>query len=126
MCATTATAGLLMSMFTLALPLCSTLRVKVLTWLSTATANIDAKTDKSSRAVIIGATQKGKIQYIKLNIYVDNTTGIEGVIVENGKTVESRQYVNVAGQVSDRPFRGVNILVTRYTDGSTRSAKAVF
>lgn len=113
-------------MFTLALPLCSTLRVKVLTWLSTATANIDAKTDKSSRAVIIGATQKGKIQYIKLNIYVDNTTGIEGVIVENGKTVESRQYVNVAGQVSDRPFRGVNILVTRYTDGSTRSAKAVF
>ena len=88
--------------------------------------NINAKTDKSSRAVIIGATQKGKTQYIKLSIYVDNATGIEGIIVENGKTVESRQYVNVAGQLSDRPFRGVNIIVTRYTDGTTRSAKAVF
>lgn len=88
--------------------------------------NIDAKVDKSSRAVIVGATQKGKSQYAKLTIYVDNTTGIEGIIVENGKTVESRQYINVAGQVSDRPFSGVNIIVTRYTDGSTSSAKAIF
>ena len=81
--------------------------------------------DKSSRAVIIGATQKGKTQYMKLTINVDNTTGIEGVIVENGKTVESRQYVNVAGQVSDRPFSGMNIIVTRYTDGTTSSVKAI-
>lgn len=88
--------------------------------------NINAKTNNSGRAMIIGATQKGKTQYIKLSIYVDNATGIEGIIVENGKIVESRQYVNVAGQVSDSPFRGVNIIVTRYTDGTTRSAKAVF
>ena len=88
--------------------------------------NINAKANNSSRAMIIGATQKGKTQYVKLSIYVDNANGIEGIIVENGKTVESRSYVNVAGQVSDRPFRGVNIIVTRYTDGSTRSAKAVF
>lgn len=81
--------------------------------------------DKSSRAVIIGATQKGKTQYIKLSIYVDNATGIEGIIVENGKTVESRQFVNVAGQVSDRPFSGMNIIVTRYTDGTTSSVKAI-
>jgi hypothetical protein len=88
--------------------------------------NINAKANNSSRAMIIGATQKGKTQHIKLSIYVDNATGIEGIIVENGKTVESRSYVNVAGQVSDRPFRGVNIIMTRYTDGTTRSAKAVF
>ena len=88
--------------------------------------NINCKVDKSSRAMIIGATQKGKTQYAKLSIYVDQATGIDGVIVENGKTVESRSYVNVAGQVSDSPFSGVNIIVTRYTDGSTRSAKAMF
>ena len=87
--------------------------------------NINAKVNNSSRAVIVGATQKGKTQYMKLSIYVDNATGIEGIVVENGKVVESRQYVNVAGQVSDRPFSGVNIIVTRYTDGTTRSAKAV-
>ncbi len=87
--------------------------------------NINAKVDQSSRVMIVGATQKGKSQYAKLTIYVDNTTGIEGIAVENGKTVESRQYVNVAGQVSDRPFRGVNIIVTRYTDGTTTSAKAI-
>ncbi len=87
--------------------------------------NINAKVNNSSRAVIVGATQKGKTQYMKLSIYVDNATGIEGIVVENDKVVESRQYVNVAGQVSDRPFSGVNIIVTRYTDGTTRSAKAV-
>ena len=87
--------------------------------------NINAKVNNSSRAVIVGATQKGKTQFMKLSIYVDNATGIEGIVVENGKVVESRQYVNVAGQVSDRPFSGVNIIVTRYTDGTTRSAKAV-
>ncbi len=87
--------------------------------------NIDAKTNNSSREMIIGATQKGKTQYMKLSIYVDNATGIEGIIVENGKIVESRQYVNVAGQVSDRPFSGMNIIVTRYTDGTSTSVKTV-
>ena len=87
--------------------------------------NVNGKVDGSGRAVIVGATQKGKTQYAKLLIYIDNATGIEGIIVENGKQVESRQYVNVAGQVSDRPFKGVNIIMTRYTDGSTSSVKTI-
>lgn len=87
--------------------------------------NINAKVDQSSRVVIAGVTQKGKTQYAKLNIYVDNTTGIEGIAVENGKVIESRNYVNVAGQVSDRPFSGVNIIVTRYSDGTTTQVKTI-
>ena len=87
--------------------------------------NVNGKVDDSSRAVIVGATQRGKTQYAKLLIYIDNATGIEGIIVENGKQVESRQYVNVAGQVSDRPFKGVNIIMTRYTDGTTTSVKTI-
>ena len=45
--------------------------------------------------------------------------------VTYGKGSESRHYVDVAGQVSDRPFSGVNIIVTRYSDGTTTQVKAI-
>ncbi|MBR6283676.1 MAG: starch-binding protein [Muribaculaceae bacterium] len=50
---------------------------------------------------------------------VDDLTGhverqVQGVI-----------YYNVAGQHSSKPFPGINIAVTRYTDGSTSTAKIV-
>ena len=35
-------------------------------------------------------------------------------------------YTDVAGRVSKRPFNGVNIVVTRYTDGSTTNVKKIF
>lgn len=41
----------------------------------------------------------------------------------NGKAVKSVKYVNVAGMVSDKPFSGVNIVVTEYTDGSRTTSK---
>lgn len=41
----------------------------------------------------------------------------------NGKAVKSVKYVNVAGMVSDKPFSGVNIVVTEYTDGSCTTSK---
>ena len=41
----------------------------------------------------------------------------------NGKAVKSVKYVNVAGMVSDKPFSGVNIVVTEYTDGSRSTTK---
>ena len=49
-------------------------------------------------------------------------TRIENVTVGNGE-VKSVKYVNVAGIVSDRPFEGVNIVVTEYTDGSHTTTK---
>ncbi len=53
-----------------------------------------------------------------------NVTGIEEM---NGaeQQVESVRYFNVMGMESDRPFEGVNIVVTRYTDGTTSSAKVL-
>lgn len=48
-------------------------------------------------------------------------TAINGVSV-NGE-VKSVKYVNVAGVVSDKPFSGVNIVVTEYTDGSRTTSK---
>ena len=42
-----------------------------------------------------------------------------------GKTVAAVKYVNVAGQVSNAPFDGVNMVVTIYTDGSKTATKIV-
>ena len=39
------------------------------------------------------------------------------------KTVARVQYVSLQGQVSDRPFDGVNVKVTTYTDGTQTTSK---
>ncbi len=49
--------------------------------------------------------------------------GINGVEVK--RNVISVKYYNVAGVESDQPFDGVNIVVTRYTDGSTSTSKVI-
>ena len=51
------------------------------------------------------------------------TTAISTVAV-NGE-VKSVKYVNVAGVVSDRPFKGVNIVVTEYTNGTRTTLKMI-
>ena len=50
-------------------------------------------------------------------------TAINGIVY--GKDVKSVKYVNVAGMVSDRPFQGVNIVVTEFSDGSSTTTKVV-
>ena len=40
--------------------------------------------------------------------------------------VVSVTYVNPLGMTSDRPFEGVNIIVTRYSDGSSRTSKVMY
>ena len=64
-----------------------------------------------------------KVYPVNLTAENDVTTAISTVGV-NGE-VKSVKYVSVAGVVSDRPFQGVNIVVTEYTDGSRTTAKVV-
>lgn len=45
--------------------------------------------------------------------------------VEADRQVAAVNYVNMAGQRSSRPFDGMNIVVTRYTDGTTSTAKVI-
>ncbi|MBQ0120024.1 MAG: hypothetical protein KBT13_02730, partial [Bacteroidales bacterium] len=56
-------------------------------------------------------------------------TGNDGIVTGindiASKEVQSVRFVNVAGQMSDKPFEGVNIVVTKYTDGSTQAVKMV-
>lgn len=48
-------------------------------------------------------------------------TGVEDVNAE--KTVAGVIYYNLLGAASDRPFEGVNVVVTTYTDGTKSSKK---
>ena len=53
-------------------------------------------------------------------------TAINGVYTDSNRDVVSVEYVNAAGVVSKTPFQGVNIVVTRYSNGSTTTSKKVF
>lgn len=61
-----------------------------------------------------------------------NLTGSEEQVVTAvshitaGREVLSVTYSDVAGRQSSKPFDGVNIIVTRYTDGTTTTRKALF
>lgn len=51
------------------------------------------------------------------------STGIS--TIDNAKQVSSVEYYNLAGMRSSKPFTGMNIVVTRYSDGSTTATKVV-
>lgn len=53
----------------------------------------------------------------------DTITGVEGI---DASDVASVKYVNLSGMTSDKPFKGVNVVVVTRTDGSTQTTKAVF
>lgn len=54
---------------------------------------------------------------------INNTSGIEQVTAD--KQVAAVRYINVAGQESETPFDGVNIVVTTYTDGTVTTVKVI-
>ena len=88
-------------------------------------------TQNSNKAPrMAGASDEGGNYYyivekrLPAEIYRDeNHTAVDGVTV--AKEVESVKFYNVAGMESDKPFEGVNIVVTRYTDGTTSSQKVL-
>ena len=45
-------------------------------------------------------------------------------LVINGEVV-GKTYINTLGQQSDKPFKGVNIVITRYSDGTVTTTKIV-
>lgn len=52
-------------------------------------------------------------------------TGIMDVAVDHNREVQGVTYYNTVGIPSQQPWSGVNIVVTRYTDGSTTTAKII-
>jgi len=54
---------------------------------------------------------------------VNNASGINNIT--SHKEVAKVRYINVAGQESDTPFEGINIVVTTYTDGTSTTGKVI-
>ena len=67
-------------------------------------------------------------KYVVSPIDLDTQYGVVTAITHTqaARTVQAVRYHNLAGMVSDKPFDGVNIVITHYTDGTRTTRKAVF
>ena len=54
---------------------------------------------------------------------LDEVTGVNDL---NAASIQSVKYYNVAGMASDKPFDGMNIVVTRNVDGTVKVQKVMF
>ena len=54
---------------------------------------------------------------------ISETSGIDDITAT--RQIDTIRYINVAGQESDMPFDGVNIVVTTYTDGTSTTVKVI-
>ena len=64
------------------------------------------------------STVSGLIMFVTKN----QVTGVNGIA---DKTVAGVKYYNLTGVESSRPFNGINVVVTTYTDGTTSTTKVV-
>jgi hypothetical protein len=59
----------------------------------------------------------------KFQVKSDTPTAVENINAD--KQMTGVQYVNMAGMTSDKPFDGMNVVVTTYNDGTTTTAKVI-
>ena len=59
----------------------------------------------------------------KFQVLDDAPTAVENIGAD--KQVAGVQYVNLSGMTSDKPFDGMNVVVTTFTDGTTSTAKVI-
>jgi hypothetical protein len=59
----------------------------------------------------------------KFQVLDDAPTAVENIGAD--KQVAGVQYVNLSGMTSDKPFDGMNVVVTTFTDGTTSTAKVM-
>ncbi len=65
----------------------------------------------------------GEVDAANVTLELAEVVGVDDV--NAAKAVTSVRYMNMAGQQSQQPFEGVNVVVTRYTDGTTSTTKVV-
>ena len=67
-----------------------------------------------------------KVAAVNLDPTDENGQIVTGVSeVKTGGEVVSVTYCDLAGRMSQKPFAGVNIIVTRYSDGTVKTTKAI-
>lgn len=77
--------------------------------------------NKCTDTKIFFSDENGGVSTTAFFTYPHELTGVKDVTAE--KVVAGKHYVNLQGQVSNEPFEGVNIVVTRYSDGSQSATK---
>jgi hypothetical protein len=79
---------------------------------------------KAASPILRDGEDNGPLYYVveKMLQWEEIPTGIAEV---NAANEVSKTYVNAQGLQSDKPFNGVNIVITRYSDGTTRTTKVV-
>ena len=84
---------------------------------------------KRNASAMDSDAKSNSIQVYPLDLSEKNAkeppTGIREILDLSSKTVESVRYYNILGMESKEPFEGINIIVTRYTDGTISSAKVL-
>ena len=66
---------------------------------------------------------EGEVEFTSSDYNI--VTGISDLNMDGNREVMSVSYVNTIGQASSKPWQGVNIVVTRYSDGSVVTRKEV-
>ena len=87
------------------------------------TAVDDAKASDGAQAIITATSASNPNVKASVKVTATNVTAI--TTVEGEKTVNSVRYYNVAGMESDIPFKGMNIVVKTYSDGSRTTEKMI-
>ena len=65
--------------------------------------------------------------WVRMDVDDDGTiTSINGIFTDGYREVVGVEYVNGMGMTSDKPFQGLNIVVTRYSDGTHTAVKKIF
>ncbi len=83
----------------------------------------------TGEVTVIEATRGGEMSFVMpasdvlVTATFSQSTAIESV--KNAAQVTGVEYYNLAGVRSSEPFSGMNIIVTRYSDGTTTATKAV-
>lgn len=73
-----------------------------------------------TNVVLVTPKHQGYLANDALGRVLD-ATGVEVVTADS--QIASVRYINLAGQESSKPFSGMNIVVTTYTDGTTSTMK---
>ena len=96
------------------------------------TVNLSGKTlivsPAQSRAPGLKAASNGYVVYpLQINKVTSEENGVITAIdgVQSGKTVTHVVYYNLLGVASDKPHPGINIVETRYSDGTRTTTKVI-
>lgn len=96
------------------------------------TVNLSGKTlivsPAQSRAPGLKAASNGYVVYpLQINKVTSEENGVITAIggVQSGKTITRVVYYNLMGVASDVPYPGINIVETRYSDGTRTTTKVI-